>query len=60
MEATPASVAGLIENAAAEIGTGPFEQSPDAILAGIGACAALEPLLGRVLGNLTRAAGEGK
>ena len=60
MEATPASVAGLIENAAAEIGTGPFEQSPDAILAGIGACAALEPLLGRVLGNLTRAPGEGK
>jgi GMP synthase-like glutamine amidotransferase len=60
MEATPASVAGLIENAADEIGTGPFEQSPDAIRAGIGACAALEPLLGRVLGNLTRAADEGK
>ena len=27
---------------------------------GIGACAVLEPLLGRVLGNLTRAPGEGK
>ena len=38
----------------------PLEQSPDAILAGISACAALEPLLGRVLGNLTRAPGEGK
>jgi GMP synthase-like glutamine amidotransferase len=60
MEATPASVAGLVQNAADDIGTGPFEQSPDAIRAGIGACAALEPLLGRVLGNLTRAAGEGK
>ena len=60
MEATPASVAGLVQNAADEIGAGPFEQSPDAILAGISACAALEPLLGRVLGNLTRAPGEGK
>ena len=60
MEATPASVAGLVQNAADEIGTGPFEQSPDAIRAGVGTCASLEPLLGRVLGNLTRAAGEGK
>ena len=60
MEATPASVAGLLQNAAGEIGTGPFEQSPDAILAGLGTCASLEPLLDRVLGNLTRAAGAGK
>jgi GMP synthase-like glutamine amidotransferase len=60
MEATPASVAGLVQNAADEIGTGPFEQSPDAIRAGAGTCASLEPLLGRVLSNLTRAAGEGK
>ena len=60
MEATPASVAGLVQNAADEIGTGPFEQSPDAIRAGVGTCASLEPLLGRVLGNLTRAAGEGR
>ena len=60
MEATPASVAGLVENAADEIGTGPFEQSPDAIRAGVGTCASLEPLLGRMLGNLTRAAGEGR
>ena len=60
MEATPASVAGLVQNAADDIGTGPFEQSPDAIRAGVGTCASLEPLLGRVLGNLTRAAGEGR
>ncbi len=60
MEATPASVADLVQNAADEIGTGPFEQSPDAIRAGIGTCATLEPLLGCVLNNLTRAAGEGR
>jgi GMP synthase-like glutamine amidotransferase len=60
MEATPASVAELVQNAAGEIGSGPFEQSPDAIRAGIGTCASLEPLLDRVLSNLTRAAGAGK
>ncbi len=60
MEATPASVADLVQNAADEIGTGPFEQSPDAIRSGIGNCASLEPFLNRVLGNLTRKAGEGK
>ncbi len=60
MEATPASVAGLLENCADEIGAGPFQQSPDAIRAGVGTCASLEPLLGRVLSNLTRTAGEGK
>ena len=60
MEATPASVADLVQNTADEIGSGPFEQSPDAIRAGIGTCASLEPLLDRVLSNLTRAAGAGK
>lgn len=60
IEATPASVADLLQNAADEIGAGPFQQGPDAIRAGIGACASLEPLLGRVLNNLTRAVGEGK
>ena len=60
MEATSASVEGLLQNAADEIGTGPFEHSPDAIRAGIGTCASMKPLLDRVLGNLTRAAGAGK
>jgi len=60
IEATPASVMDLLQNAADEIGNGAFEQSPDAIRSGIGPCANLTPLLSRVLGNLTRAAGEGK
>ncbi len=60
IEATPASVMGLVENAAGEIGGGPFEQSPKAIRSGIGNCASLEPFLSRVLSNLTRTAGEGK
>ncbi len=60
IEATPASVMDLLQNAADEIGSGPFEQSPEAIRSGIGSCANLEPLLERVLGNLTRAASEGK
>jgi GMP synthase-like glutamine amidotransferase len=54
IEATPVSVAGLLENCADEIGAGPYQQSPDAIRAHLGTCASLEPLLGRVLGNLTR------
>jgi GMP synthase-like glutamine amidotransferase len=54
IEATPASVECLIQNCADEIGAGPYQQSPDAIRAGIGTCASLEPLLSRVLGNLTR------
>ncbi|MGO9485781.1 MAG: type 1 glutamine amidotransferase [Rhodomicrobium sp.] len=60
IEATPASVADLVQNAADEIGTGPFEQSPDAIRESIGTCASLQPLIGCVLNNLTRVAGEGK
>ena len=54
IEATPASVEGLIQNCADEIGAGSCQQSPGAIRAGMGTCASLEPLLARVLGNLTR------
>ncbi len=60
IEATEASVRDLVENAAAEIGSGPFEQTPNAILAGSVHCNDLRPLLGRVLDNLTRTAQEGK
>ncbi len=60
VEATPASALDLLQNAADEIGTGPFEQSQDAIRAGVATCASLRPLLDRVLGNLTRKAREGK
>ncbi len=60
MEATPASVKDLLDHAGDEIGNGPFEQGPDAILAGTSHCGSLRPLLVRVLGNLTRAAAGGK
>jgi len=60
IEATAESALGLLEHAADEIGTGPYEQSPDAIRAGVGACADLKPLLDRVLHNLTSPAGQGK
>ncbi len=53
IEATPASVSALLENAADEIGSGPFEQPPEAIRGGAGNCALLQPLLDRVLDNLT-------
>lgn len=59
-EATPESVGDLLQNGAGEIGNGPFEQSPDAIRSGAANCANLKPLLDRVLGNLTRASGQGK
>ncbi len=60
IESTPASVMDLLQNAAGEIGSGPFEQSPDAIRSGVGNCGSLEPFLSRVLSNLTRTPGEGK
>jgi GMP synthase-like glutamine amidotransferase len=60
IEATPRSVNDLLQNAADEIGSGPYEQRPDAIRLGIGNCASLEPLLDRVLSNLTQPAGQGK
>jgi GMP synthase-like glutamine amidotransferase len=53
IEATPESALELLQNAAGEIGTGPYEQTPDAIRAGIGNCSDLRPLLDRVLSNLT-------
>jgi len=60
IEATPESAGALLQNAAGEIGEGPFEQSPDAIRSGMGNCASLEPLLDRVLSNLTGASAQGK
>jgi GMP synthase-like glutamine amidotransferase len=60
MEATPKSVAALIENAAGDIGNGAFEQPPGAILAGLSHCAAIQPHLVRVLDNLTGFARTGK
>jgi len=59
LEATEASVKALIEHAAGDIRGGPFEQTPNAILAGLNHCRDLEPLLFRVLSNLTAASGEG-
>jgi len=55
IEANEASVKSLIENCADEIGTGPFEQTPETMLAGLPRCADLTPLLFRVLDNLTGA-----
>jgi len=52
MEATKESVSALIENAAGEIGHGPFEQQPDAIKAGLGHCAALRTHLTGILDRL--------
>ncbi len=53
LEATKDSVNALIENAAAEIGDGPYEQKPEALQAGLDHCAAMRPLLGRILDRLT-------
>lgn len=60
IEATPQGVDDMLQNAVGEIGNGPFEQSADAIRSGAANCAGLEPLLDRVLGNLTRGFGQGK
>lgn len=60
MEATPESVSELVESEAGEIGPGDFEQPPGAILACISNCAAIRPLLDRVLDNLTGYACAGK
>jgi len=59
MEATPASVKDLLHHAGDEIGSGPFEQAPDAIRSGTSHCESLQPLLVRVLDNLTHAAAGG-
>ncbi|MGA7329493.1 MAG: type 1 glutamine amidotransferase [Rhodomicrobium sp.] len=59
IETTQESVQALVKNAADEIGTGPFEQSPDTILAGVSHYQSLRPLLKQVLLNLTGPLGEG-
>jgi len=59
IEATQKSIQALVENAADEIGSGPFEQSPATILAGVSHYQSLRPLLNQVLLNLTRSTGEG-
>ena len=53
MEATEDSVRMLVKTAAREIGCGTFEQQPGIILANLGQCARLRPLLETVLDRLT-------
>ena len=53
MEATERSVQVLVSAAAHEIGCGAFEQQPGRILANLGQCARLRPLLDTVLDRLT-------
>jgi GMP synthase (glutamine-hydrolysing) len=53
MEATEDSVRMLVKAAAREIGCGTFEQQPEIILANLGQCARLRPLLETVLDHLT-------
>jgi GMP synthase (glutamine-hydrolysing) len=53
MEATPESVADLAKNCADEIGTGPFEQPANQILAQRDQCDAIRPMLDTVLDALT-------
>lgn len=60
LEANPNSVRALLENASGEIGNGPYEQQPDAIIAGIGHCAAIRPHLYDVLDRLTGLGPQGK
>ncbi len=60
LEATAESVNALLENAAEEIGDGPFEQQAQTIRAGLYNCAALRQHLDTVLDSLTRIATEGK
>jgi len=52
MEATEDSVRILVKAAAHEVGCGPFEQQPGIILAKLGQCARLRPLLETVLDRL--------
>jgi GMP synthase-like glutamine amidotransferase len=59
MESTAESVSALLENAAEEIGSGPYEQRPKTIRDGIKNCGALKSLLYRVLDNLTAPMAEG-
>lgn len=52
LEATPATVEALIRNCAAEIGSGPYEQSPDEMLRDPARFLALEPVLDEVLDRM--------
>jgi GMP synthase-like glutamine amidotransferase len=52
MEATKESVKALIENAAADIEGGPYQQQSEVIRAGIGLCVELRLHLSRLLDNL--------
>jgi GMP synthase-like glutamine amidotransferase len=52
LEATPDSVAALIENAASDIDGGPYQQRPADILAGAGHCETMRPHLFRLLDAL--------
>jgi GMP synthase-like glutamine amidotransferase len=52
LEATPASVKALIQNCAADIGTGPYEQSARAMLADPARFLALKPALYRLLDRI--------
>lgn len=52
IEATPESVAELVERASGDIGEGRFQMAPDAILAGVGGCYVMRPLLVEVLSRL--------
>ena len=49
LEITPESAAELIKNCQGKIGAGPFEQSPETMLAATKEFAALEPILYKVL-----------
>ncbi len=53
IEATPESVAAMVENCGHEIGAGRFQAKPPAILDGASACAELRPLLDAMLDRLT-------
>jgi len=56
LEATPASVKALIHNCAAEIGSGPYEQSADELLRDSAHFLALEPILDRLLDRIAATA----
>jgi GMP synthase-like glutamine amidotransferase len=60
LEATPAALKDLLENGAGEIGGGPYEQNPEAIIAGSRHCERLRPFLDRMLDNLTGVTAKGK
>ncbi len=58
LEATPASVGALLQNCSAEIGSGPFEQSPAEMRRDPNRFLVLGPLLDNVLEGIEKAAAE--